>query len=108
MEMCGADVRRHHFNGRGHAFGKVRVPCVEADSDILEVAYLNKLDEFLGGAEFVGDVLDQQANSEGFCESPEMLDGGHGSVELLFVETLASGSDVLDEETERNGLGDFD
>src|SRR5580698_10378676 len=91
----------------GDPIHHVGMTAIEADSDVVEMHGLDKLNETIGCRQFIGNVFDQYSDAEWFGEGAQMLDGSHGSFEFLFVEGFVRSTDMLDEKAKRDLLGDL-
>ena len=61
----------------------MRVAHVKADGYVAHV--VNEVEQLFRRREFVGDVLDQQRDTERLGERLDVLDGTHAGFELGFV-----------------------
>ena len=73
---------------------------VETEADAVEVAYANDFEEVFRSGDFVLEVFEEDANTEGMGEGLEVLDGGEGVFEragvpgvILVAEVEGTGGD---------------
>jgi hypothetical protein len=83
----------------------VCVAYVEADADVVKVAYADDFEEVLGSGDFVLEVFEEDADAEGVGESFEVLDGGEGVFEGADVPCVALVAEVEDDGLDGDLLG---
>jgi hypothetical protein len=113
VEVELGDAGLEEFEGFVDAFvvfwrREVGVADVEADADAVEVAYADDFEEVLGGGDFVLQVFEEDADTEGVGEGLEVLDGSEGVFERAEVPGVVLVAEV--EGTGRDGdlLGGFE
>jgi len=85
--------------------GEVGVADVEADTDAVEVADVEDLEDVLGGGDLVLQVFDEETDAERVGEGLEVLNGGEGVFEGAGVPGVALLAKVKDAGGDGNLLG---
>ncbi len=85
----------------------MRMSEIETYANVVEVRAPDHLDQPVRRRKFVRNILQEDAYAQRLGKGPQVLDGGHRRLELLFAETLVRRSEMLHQETERNLLGNF-
>ena len=107
VHVDGADAALKGGDGVGDSNGHVGVAQVKTDADIVQVAHIEDGEQVFRSSGIAGQVLDEQADTQGVREGSEVFECGEGVLDGARGPAVFFFAQVQDEVLKGDGLGGF-
>ena len=107
MDMGGLDVRTQDLKCFRHAAHQMSMAEIETDANVGEMRSLDEFNKFIRRRQVIWDVFKENAHAERLGKSAQVFDRGHRGFKFVLVERIVAHTQVLNEKTKWNLLGNF-